>query len=83
MEDIKKTTDLINKQIYVHKKGDSIDHHLRNSIPLKMLMQNEADGLGHITITQLLDVLQDLYISGQTDNYDDLETRRKQVKPIK
>lgn len=79
MEEIKKQTDLINKQIYVHKKGESIEHHLRNSIAIKMLMQNEADGLGHMTITQLLDALQNLYISGQTDSYDILATRKKPV----
>lgn len=73
-------TDLKNKLRYVQKSSDSIEHHLRNSIPVKMLMQNEADGLGNITISQLLDVLQDLYMSGQVDSYDLLEKRRKPVK---
>lgn len=82
MEDIQKQTDFVNKQIYIHKKGESIEHYLRNSIPIKLLMQNEADGLGHITITQLLNTLQDLYTTGQTDHYEVLETRRKPVNDI-
>lgn len=79
MEDIQKRTDFINKQIYIQKKSESIESHLRNSIPLKVLLENEVNGLGHITISQLLDVLQDLYMTGQTEYYNILETRRKPV----
>lgn len=79
MDDINKKTDFINKQIYINKKGESIENYLRNSIPLKVLLQNEADGLGNTTISQLLDVLQDLHLTGQTEYYDILKTRRKPV----
>jgi len=42
-------------------------------------MQHESYGLGHITISQLLDVLQDLYITGQTEYYEVLKDRKKPV----
>jgi hypothetical protein len=71
--------EMLNKQIYVNKIGGSLEGHIRNSIHLKQLMQHEEDGLGHITITQLLDVLQDLYLSGQVDSFDVIENRRKPI----
>lgn len=77
---LERQTDLTNKLRYVQKSSDNIEYHLRNSIPVKMLMQNEADGLGDITISQLLDVLQDLYMSGQVDSYEVLKKRKKPVK---
>ncbi|MCA1066089.1 hypothetical protein QTG56_25635 (plasmid) [Rossellomorea sp. AcN35-11] len=79
MKDPQKRQDLINKQIYVNKIGGGLEDHIRNSIHIKQLMQHEEDGLGHITISQLLDILQDLYLSGQVDSYDALEGRRKSV----
>ncbi|NMH67328.1 hypothetical protein HF072_00725 [Bacillus sp. RO3] len=79
MNDPQKRQDMVNKQIYVNKIGGSLENHIKNSIHLKQLMQHEADGLGHITISQLLDTLQDLYMSGQVDSYDALEGRKKSV----
>ncbi|MBB2482439.1 hypothetical protein H5P36_19905 [Bacillus sp. APMAM] len=73
--DISKKTNIMNKLNYVHKAGESIESHLRNSISIRQLMQHESDGLGHITIFQLLDVLQDLHITGQTEYYEVLKER--------
>lgn len=57
----------------------NIEVFLRNSIPLSTLIQKEAKGLGNITITELLDSLQELYISGKVDNHYDILKNR--IKP--
>lgn len=48
MDDLVKQNDLQNKLRYVHKSSESIEQHLRNSVHLKLLLQNEADELGHL-----------------------------------
>ena len=66
-------------------KGDifmspqNLERFLRNSIPLSTLIQKENNGLGNITITELLDSLQELYISGKVDNHYDILKNR--IKP--
>lgn len=79
MNEFQKQIDLTNKIQYVNQKANSLEHYVRNSIPLELLMQNEMDGLGHLTISDLLDTLQSLYNTGQTDSYEVLANRRKPV----
>lgn len=62
----------------------NIEVFLRNSIPLTTLIQKEEKGLGNITITELLDSLQDLYLSGTIDNhYDILASRISPSKAVR
>lgn len=62
----------------------NLEGFLRNSIPLTKLIQEEEKGLGNITITQLLDRLQDLYLSGSVDNhYDILASRTSPTKAVR
>ncbi|RRJ54913.1 hypothetical protein EHV15_35670 [Paenibacillus oralis] len=73
--------DIFNKMQYLQLSGDRMEHFLRNGIPVKMLIEQESKGLGHLTITDLLDALQYLRTTGQSDNYDDLSLRRKLLNP--
>lgn len=54
----------------------NLEGFFRNSIPLTKLIQDEEKGLGNITITELLDRLQDLYLSGTVDNHYDILASR-------
>lgn len=75
--------ELLNKMQYLRLSGDRVEHFLRNVIPLKLLIDQEANGFGHLTITECLDAILLLRTTGQTDNYDDLQLRRKPLNPIK
>ena len=68
---------LKNQIEHIHRSSNSIEHHLRNSIEIELLMQLEHDGLGHWTITQLLNKLQDLNTNGETESFYVLANRRK------
>lgn len=70
---------IINKLAYVNRASDNITHHLRNSIEMELLMKLEEDGLGHWTITQLLNHLQDMYTKGETESFYVLNDRRKRI----
>lgn len=59
--------------------GSKTDHHLRNSIEMELLMKFEDEGLGHWTITQLLNHLQDMYTNGETESFYVLANRKKRV----
>ncbi|MCM3227524.1 hypothetical protein [Terribacillus saccharophilus] len=80
MDELEKKIDLTNKLQYVNIKANSLEHYVRNSIPLELLMRNEIDGLGHLTISDLLDVLQNLFTTGQADSYEVLANRKKPVR---
>jgi len=75
--------DLHNKMQYLRFSGDRMEQFIRNGIQVKMLIEHESNGLGHLTITDLLDAFQYLRTTGQTDHFDDLELRRKPVNPEK
>ncbi|MGV2887594.1 hypothetical protein [Paenibacillus taichungensis] len=77
------TLDLLNKMQYLRFSGERMEHFIRNGISVKMLIEQEASGLGHLTITDLLDALQYLRTTGQSDNFDDLTQRRIPVNPAK
>lgn len=75
--------DLLNKIQYLRFSGDRMEHFIRNGLPIKLLIEQEANGLGHLTITNCLDALQLLRTTGQSEYYDDLEFRRLPVNPPK
>lgn len=74
-----KETQMMNKIAYVHKASNNIEHHLRNSIEMELLMELEEQGLGHWTITQLLNFLQEMNANGETASFYALENRKKRV----
>jgi hypothetical protein len=68
--------DLLSKLQHVNKIGNNLEHSIRNSIPIEMLLDIENQGLGHTTITELLNVIQNERKKGHTINYDVLASRR-------
>jgi hypothetical protein len=71
--------DMLNKLQYLRFSGDRIEHSLRNSIEIKVLIEQEAKGNGHLTITDFLNVIQDMYTSGKIHIFDDIIKRKKPV----
>lgn len=74
-----KETELMNKITYINKSSNNIQHHLRNSIEVELLMDLEENGVGHWTISQLLNYLQEMNANGETESFYALEGRRKRV----
>ncbi|MFS0841284.1 hypothetical protein [Paenibacillus sp. 1P03SA] len=72
-------SDLNSKLQYVDRVGNTTEHFLRNSLQMKELMQFEEIGLGHWTISQLLNHLQDLNTNGETELFYDLSNRKKRI----
>lgn len=72
-------TQLRNKLKYVQNSGDKMQHHLRNSIELELLMHLEDEGLGHWTISQLLNQLQEMHSKGETESFYILSNRKKRI----
>lgn len=72
-------SDLNSKLQHVGRIGNRTEHHLRNSIEMELLMQFEDEGLGHWTISQLLNHLQDMYTNGETESFYASATRRKRL----
>lgn len=75
--------DLINKMHYIQGSGNRIEHSLRNSIEIKRLIEQESQGIGHMTITEYFDVIQDLYTNGKIQMFDDITLRRKSLNSTK
>lgn len=72
-------TQLIEQVQYVQNIGNKTEHHIRNSIEMELLMQLEDEGLGHWTISQLLNHLQDMYANGETESFYVLSERKKRL----
>lgn len=72
-------SDLISKFHRVDQIGNKIEYHLRNSIEMELLMQLEDEGLGHWTLSQLLNYLQDMYTHGETESFYTLANRKKKL----
>jgi hypothetical protein len=72
-------SELSEKLQYVQGIGDRTNHHLRNSIEMELLMQLEDEGLGHWTLSQLLNHLQDMYTNGETESFYVLANRKKRL----
>lgn len=64
---------------HIDKIGSKTEHHIRNSIEMELLMQLEDEGLGHWTISQLLNHLQDMYTNGETESFNILANRIKRI----
>ncbi|KZD66020.1 hypothetical protein [Bacillus cereus] len=79
LETFKKVVNYQNAQRYTDSIGDNLSSSIRNSIPLKMLIQMEQDGLGDMTISEKLNVIQRLYETGETNLYEDISSRKKLV----
>ncbi|WP_019156957.1 hypothetical protein [Robertmurraya massiliosenegalensis] len=77
--DIQKTTKLRNQLEYINRSSNKMEHHLRNSIEVELLMHLEEEGLGHWTISQLLNHLQEMNANGETESFYALENRKKRV----
>ena len=77
-----KQVQLANQIQYVQRASNSIEHHLRNSVEIELLMQLEKDGLGDWTITRLLNTLQDMRRKGETEYFSALDNRMKILEPI-
>lgn len=75
--------DMFNMFQSLNLSGNRIEQSLRNSIGIKTLIEQEANGIGHLTITNCLDVIQDMYTSGQINILEDIMLRRKPVNPPK
>lgn len=75
--------ELLHKLNHLQVFGDRIERTLRNSVPIKMLIDQESKGIGHLTITDLLDTIQSLYNGGDGDSYEDINNRRKPLNPPK
>lgn len=78
--DLTKANQLTEKLQYVNRASDNIQYHLRNSIELELLMKLEEDGLGHWTLTQLLNTLQEMHSKGETESFYALNDRRKPIE---
>ena len=72
-------TQMMNKLEYVNKSANNIQHHLRNSIEVELLMQLEEQGLGHWNITELLNYLQEMNEKGETESFYALKNRKKRI----
>lgn len=70
---------IIGQLKYIQGIGNRTEHHLRNSLEMEALMKLEDDGLGHWTITQLLNQLQDMHTNGETELFYVLANRKKRV----
>lgn len=73
----KKETQLMNKIAYVNNSSNNIQHHLKNSIEVELLMKLEDDGLGYWTISHLLNLLQEMNDNSETKSFYALENRKK------
>lgn len=80
-EDLERERSFKNKLQFMGLVGDNLERSIRNSIDIKFLIQQEKDGIGHMTISDTLDVIQDLHSSGQIDIFTDITLRRKPVNP--
>ncbi|WP_336770028.1 hypothetical protein [Bacillus bombysepticus] len=79
LETLKRAVNFDNAQRYTESLGGNIFSDIRNSIPLKMLIEMEQNGLGHMTITESLNTIQNLYETGKTQLYDEISKRKKPV----
>lgn len=80
-EELKAKQDTDNMLRYVAGAGSRLESSIYNSIEVRWLMDLEKEGMGHISITQYLNALQDRYGNGQSRMFPDLSGRRKPVGP--
>lgn len=80
-EELKAKQDAENMMRFVSGTGSRLENSIYNSIEVRWLMDLEKQGLGHISVTEYLNTLQDQYRNGQSRMFPDLDGRRKPVEP--
>jgi hypothetical protein len=78
-EMMKENLDIDNKMRYVTKSQNRLENSLYNSVDVKVLMKLEDQGIGDMTITDLLNIMQDNFNEGKSQMYSDTISRKKPV----
>ncbi|WCF11471.1 hypothetical protein NDS46_31430 (plasmid) [Paenibacillus thiaminolyticus] len=70
---------VVNQLSYINKTGNKLEDSIRNGVDIKLMMEWENNGLGNMTLSEILNVLQDMRQKGSTNLFPALCDRRKPV----